>query len=114
MGETCFIVVVIQEPVLKTSRNTLLILCTLSHSLATDSYPCPFHPELLKRRLSGTPLAVQWLRLHIPMPGAWVRSLVRELRTLHALRQDKGEKKRHLPVFLNNWKIWFGFSLTLS
>jgi len=29
----------------------------------------------------GTSLAVQWLRLHLPMQGVWVQSLVRELRS---------------------------------
>ena len=29
--------------------------------------------------MPGTSLMVQWLRLHVPNAGAWVRSLVREL-----------------------------------
>ena len=29
--------------------------------------------------MEGTPLVIQWLRLHTPMQGAWVQSLVREL-----------------------------------
>ena len=29
----------------------------------------------------GTSLEVQWLKLHLPMQGVWVRSLVRELRS---------------------------------
>ena len=30
---------------------------------------------------AGTSLAVQWLRIHLPMQGTWVRSLVGELRS---------------------------------
>ena len=40
---------------------------------------------------SGTSLAVQWLRLCLPMQWLWVRSLVRDLR-LHMLR---GQKSKH-------------------
>ena len=28
---------------------------------------------------SGTSLVVQWLRLHLPVQGVWIRSMVREL-----------------------------------
>ena len=31
--------------------------------------------------LVGTSLVVQWLRVHLPMPGMWVQSLVWELRS---------------------------------
>ena len=34
-----------------------------------------------KRTDGGNPLAVQWLRLSLPMQGVWIRSLVRELRS---------------------------------
>ena len=34
-----------------------------------------------KKILSGTSLVVQWLRIHLPMQGTWVRSLVGELRS---------------------------------
>ena len=38
---------------------------------------------------------VQWLRLCLPMQGAWVRSLVRELRShiLHRRDEEKIKKK---------------------
>ena len=39
--------------------------------------------EIFKEREAGTSLVVQWLRFHLPMQGFWVRSLVRELKTLH-------------------------------
>ena len=42
--------------------------------------------ELTQR---GTLLAVQWLRLHLPMQGVWVQSLVRELRS----HMPRGQKK---------------------
>ena len=36
-----------------------------------------------------TSLVVQWLRLHLPMQGVWVRSLVRELRSHMPYSQKK-------------------------
>ena len=35
---------------------------------------------ILKKIIEGTSLAVQWLRLHLPLQGVWVQSLVGELR----------------------------------
>ena len=35
----------------------------------------------LKFQKSGTSLAIQWLRILLPMQGTWVRSLVGELRS---------------------------------
>ena len=35
----------------------------------------------VKTLLQGTSLVVQWLRVHLPMHGMWVWSLVRELRS---------------------------------
>ena len=43
----------------------------------------------------GKTLAVQWLRLHVPMQGAWVQSLIRELDIVAVKR----EKKRNEFVF---------------
>ena len=34
-----------------------------------------------KKPRTGTSLVIQWLRLHLPMQGMWVGSLVRELRS---------------------------------
>ena len=41
----------------------------------------------------GTSLAVQWLRLRLPIQGVWVRSLVRELRS--HMRHSQKTKKKH-------------------
>ena len=44
-------------------------------------------PPFFKRKLLGTSLAVQWLRLCLPRQGVWVQSLVGELRynyTIHS------------------------------
>ena len=49
----------------------------------------PKMPVLQTRR--GTSLAVQWLRLHLPMQGLWVRSLVGELRS-HMTYDEKKNK----------------------
>ena len=40
--------------------------------------------EIFKEREAGTSLVIQWLRFHLPVQGFWVRSLIRELKTLHA------------------------------
>ena len=32
-----------------------------------------------ERQQGGTSLAVQWLKIHLPVQGMWVQSLVREL-----------------------------------
>ena len=34
-----------------------------------------------RKEQEGTSLAIQWLRLMLPMQGAWVQPLVRELRS---------------------------------
>ena len=34
-----------------------------------------------ERQQGGTSLAVQWLKIHLPVQGMWVQSLVRELRS---------------------------------
>ena len=47
-------------------------------------------------------LAVQWLRLAIPMQGAWVRSLLGELRS-HVL-QSVAKKKTLL--FFSSFFVW--------
>ena len=41
----------------------------------------------VKNANTGTSLVVQWGRIHLPMQGTWARSLVQELRFLHAERQ---------------------------
>ena len=48
-------------------------------------------PSLIKTRIGRTPLVVQWLRLHLPTPGVWLRSLVGELRS-HMPRCKKKNK----------------------
>ena len=36
-----------------------------------------------KKLVSGTSLVAQWLRIHLPMQGTWVRALIREDPTCH-------------------------------
>ena len=47
---------------------------------------------LCKETSMGTPLAVQWLRFHLPVQELWVQSLVRELRS-HMPRGAVQKKK---------------------
>ena len=60
---------------------------------------CELH--LNKTYFLGTSLAVQWLRLHLPMQGVRVQSLVRELRShmLHGQKNKTKKKKRKLLFF---------------
>ena len=50
--------------------------------------------NLLKKRIEGTSLVVQWLRIGLPMQGTWVRSLGQENPTC------RGATK---PVHHNYW-----------
>ena len=48
----------------------------------------------LRQLYHGTPLVAQWLRIHLPMQGTWVRSLVWEEPTCHGATK---------PVHHNYW-----------
>ena len=54
----------------------------------------------------GTSLAVQWLRLCLPMQGVWVRSLVGELRSHMPLSQKNQniKQKQYCNKFNKNFK----------
>ena len=54
--------------------------------------------QALKRKGRGASPMVQWLRLCLPMQGAWVRSLVRELRSHILHRRDEEKIKEENPV----------------
>ena len=57
------------------------ILYRLSHQrILKGNFQMPPTTGPLKTPSQGTPVVVQWLRLHLRMQGVWVRSLVRELR----------------------------------
>ena len=53
----------------------------------------------------GNFLAVQWLRFHLPMQGAWVRSLVRELRPLMTPGQKSKHKSNRSNKFNKNFIV---------
>ena len=61
-----------------------LFSCLLKGETQTVSTSCP-HLVQLQKLKAGTSLVVQWLKLQLPMQGAWVQSLVRELRS-HMLK----------------------------
>ena len=54
--------------------------CLLRGETQTLSTSCPRLVQLQKLK-AGTSLVVQWLKLQLPMQGAWVQSLARELRS---------------------------------
>ena len=54
--------------------------------------------QALKRKQRGASPMVQWLRRCLPMQGAWVRSLVRELRSHMPHRRDKGKTEEENPA----------------
>ena len=47
--------------------------------------------SIFKNPIQGTSLAVQWLRLHLPMQEVWVQSLGGELR-FHMPHGQKNQK----------------------
>ena len=60
----------------------------LAGGFLTTAPPRKPHPftfnlyfSLYLKWVSGTSLVVQWLRIRLPMQGAWVRALVGELRS---------------------------------
>ena len=79
------------------------ILYQLSHLIVCHGYkkwkmaaqmPSVFHPCSVKMVLLGTSLVIQWLRLHLPMQGVWIWSLVGELRSHMSWSQkSKTEQK---------------------
>ena len=65
-----------------------------------------------KRWNQGTSLVVQWLRLCTPNPEGWVRSLVRELRSMHTTWHNlkkflMGPGNSALPELPISIIIWF-------
>ena len=46
-----------------------------------DGWEVRWVEEEMERRMMGTPLVGQRLRICLPMPRTWVQSLVRELRS---------------------------------
>ena len=40
----------------------------------------------MDKEIAGTSLVVHWVRLHAPVQGVWVQSLVRELDPAHVLQ----------------------------
>ena len=58
--------------------HVLSAVCVFHHCFLTRASASGF---LQKRRGIQTSLMVQWLRIHLPMQGMWVQSLVVELRS---------------------------------
>ena len=85
-----------QNPEAKQKLNVCLILyhTSLISSKLGQKSTCP--------RLSpqGTSLVVQWLRVHLPMQGTQVPSLIGELRS-HMLRQLSPRAATPEPMCLN-------------
>ena len=72
-----------------------------------DSALCHFHEERVGDPFGfkGTFQEVQWLRLHFPMPGACVRSLVGELRS-HMPCGQKTKKENRNDIVTNSIKTF--------
>ena len=56
--------------------------------ILTTSLLCTQKLKILIYKRLGTSLAVQWLRLHLPMQGMWVQPLLGEIRS-HMPRSQK-------------------------
>ena len=56
--------------------------------------------------LLGTSLMVQWLRLDLPKQGAWVQSLVREMRSHmpHGQKYQNIKQKQYCNKFNEDFK----------
>ena len=73
------------------------IFYQLSHQgILKENFQMPQTTQPLKTPSQGSPVVVQWLRLHLPMQGVWVQSLVRELRSrLPCGQKTKHKKQKH-------------------
>ena len=70
------------------------------HSLKSDIQLEVVVGTSIKNKTFGTSLAVQWLRLHLPMQGVPIRSLVRELRSHKSWDQKKHPKYKETEAIL--------------
>ena len=55
-----------------------------------------------------TSLVAQWIRIHLPMQGTWVQSLVQEDSTCHKATKPVGQttdlsSRTHMPQLLKPW-----------
>ena len=82
------------EPVLR-SRRIHGSEKPVHHSQSAASYAPQAEKStaIKKKKIPGTSLVVQWLRLHLPMQGSWVQPLVGELRS-HMLQVPPKIKKK--------------------
>ena len=76
--------------------GSVAVLCSLGMPCqAFPDVPCwQSYRWLLKSQLfRHKPLVVRWLRLHLPMQGVWVQSLVSKLRSHRPLGQKTKQNK---------------------
>ena len=69
---------------------------------------CTLEVFFIRKQHLGASLGVYWLRLHLPMQGVWVRSLVKELS--HMACNQKNKTKNRSSVVANSIKTlkkWF-------
>ena len=83
--------------------SSIIIMQTLkSYSSPSLNFPPSLLLVLVGKGVlkitEGTSLAVHWLRLHLPMEGVQVRSLVRELRSHKPHGQKNKIENRSNPI----------------
>ena len=59
-----------------------------------------------KRKCIGTSLAVQWLRIHLPMQGTWVQSLAWEDPTWHRATKTERHNSEALALEPGGCNCW--------
>ena len=87
--------------------SSIIIMQTLkSYSSPSLNFPPSLLLVLVGKGVlkitEGTSLAVHWLRLHLPMEGVQVRSLVRELRSHkpHGQKKQNRKQKQYYKLLL--------------
>ena len=89
---------ILQRDIEASQRQPWKGLCGSCERATDTTHPCvgASLPSSLQKVYSGTSLAVQRLRLHLPVQGVQVRSLVRELRSHMPLGQkNQSIKQKH-------------------
>ena len=59
---------------------------------------------------SGISMTVQWLRLHLPMEGVWVRPLFGELRSHMPWTESKNQRQNRSNIVTNSIKTFWIWS----
>ena len=87
----------------------MYFIFSLPFTYAQEIYRGKINAKISTRTFPGTSLGVQWLRLHLPMHGMQVQSLVGQLRSHMPWGQKKKDikQKQYCNKFTKDFKKWF-------